>query len=88
MPNGVPGTSIVELYMHSLRPREPMTPKVAAAELEMVLETGIATLKLEDDADLSNKLLEKTIMKAGFEVAKIARTFESEFPDVNPPETD
>ncbi len=58
------------------------------AELEVVLETGIATLKLEDDADLSNELLEKTVVKAGFEVSKIARNFESEFPDVNPPETD
>ncbi len=58
------------------------------AELEVVLETGIATLKLEDDADLSNKLLEKTVVEAGFEVSKIARTFESEYPDVNPPETD
>ncbi len=58
------------------------------AELEVVLETGIATLKLEDDADLSNDLLKKTVIEAGFEVAKIARTFESEFPDVNPAETD
>ncbi len=51
------------------------------AELQVVLETGIATLKLEDDADLSNKLLEKTVIQAGFEVAKIARNFESEFSD-------
>lgn len=51
------------------------------AELEVVLETGIATLKLEDDTDLSNELLKKTVVEAGFEVAKIARTFESEYPD-------
>ncbi len=56
--------------------------------MEVVLETGIATLKLEDDADLSNELLRKTVIEAGFEVAKIERNFESEFPDVNPPETD
>ncbi len=58
------------------------------AELEVVLETGIATLKLEDDADLSNDLLKKTVIEAGFEVAKIERNFESEFPDVHPAETD
>ncbi len=51
------------------------------AELEVVLETGIATLKLEDDADFSNELLEKTVVEAGFEVSKIARNFESDYPD-------
>ena len=52
------------------------------AELEVVLETGIATLRLEEDADISNELLDDTVEDAGFEVAKIVRNFESEFPDL------
>ncbi len=50
-------------------------------DLEVVLETGIATLALEEHADVSNELLQKTVKDAGFEVAKIVRNFESEFPD-------
>ena len=50
-------------------------------ELEVVLETGLATLRLEEDADISNELLQKTVKDAGFEVAKIVRTFESDYPD-------
>ncbi len=51
------------------------------AELEVVLETGIATLRLEEGADISNELLQRTVKEAGFEAAKITRNFESEFPD-------
>ena len=54
-------------------------------ELEVVLETGLATLTLEEDADVSNELLHKTVKEAGFEVAKITRNFESEFPDFEKP---
>ncbi len=50
-------------------------------ELEVVLETGLATLRLEEDADISNELLQKTVKEAGFEAAKIVRNFESEFSD-------
>ena len=50
-------------------------------ELEVVLETGIATLRLREDADISNELLQETVKDAGFEVAKISRNFESDFPD-------
>ncbi len=50
-------------------------------ELEVVLETGLATLRLEADADISNELLRETVKGAGFEAAKIVRNFESEYPD-------
>ena len=50
-------------------------------DLEVVLETGIATLALGEDADISNELLQKAVKEAGFEVAKIVRNFESEFSD-------
>ncbi|MFQ5890465.1 MAG: heavy-metal-associated domain-containing protein [Gemmatimonadota bacterium] len=50
-------------------------------EIEVVLETGLATLTMVEDADLSNELLQKTVKEAGFEAAKIVRSFESEFPD-------
>ncbi|MFQ5705329.1 MAG: heavy-metal-associated domain-containing protein [Gemmatimonadales bacterium] len=50
-------------------------------DLEVVLQTGLATMTLEDDADVSNDLLKKTVKDAGFEVAKITRNFDSEFPD-------
>ncbi len=53
-------------------------------DLEVVLETGLATLTLEDDADISNEQLKKTVKDAGFEVAKIVRNFESEYPDFEP----
>jgi len=58
------------------------------AKLGVVLKTGIATLNLEDNADFSNELLEKTVVDAGFEVSKIVRNFDSEYPDVSPTETD
>lgn len=54
------------------------------AELEVVLETGVATLRFEGDADISNELLDETVEDAGFEVAKIVRNFEPEFPDLEP----
>ncbi len=50
-------------------------------ELEVVLETGLATLTLEEGADVSNEQLQKRVKDAGFEVAKIVRNFDSEFPD-------
>ena len=53
-------------------------------DLEVVLETGLATLTLEEDADISNEQLQETVKDAGFEVAKIVRNFESEFPDFEP----
>ncbi len=53
-------------------------------DLQLVLKTDLATLTLEDDADISNEQLKKTVKDAGFEVAKIVRTFESEFPDFEP----
>ena len=49
--------------------------------LEVVLQTGLATVTLKDDADISNDLLQKTVKDAGFEAAKITRNFESEFAD-------
>ncbi len=49
--------------------------------LEVVLSTGLATLTLEEEADLSNELLLETVKVAGFEAAKIVRNFESEFAD-------
>ena len=54
-------------------------------KLEVVLETGLATLALEEDADISNELLQETVKDAGFEAAKITRNFESEFPDFEKP---
>ncbi|MFQ5529911.1 MAG: heavy-metal-associated domain-containing protein [Gemmatimonadota bacterium] len=50
-------------------------------ELTVELKTGLATLTLEEDADISNEQLLETVEDAGFEVAKIVRNFESEFPD-------
>ena len=50
-------------------------------ELEVVLETGLATIVMEEDADISNELLQETVKVAGFEAAKIVRNFESEFAD-------
>jgi len=50
-------------------------------ELEVVLETGLATLRLEEDADISNERLRETVKEAGFEVAKVTRNFESDYPD-------
>ena len=50
-------------------------------DLKVVLSTGLATLTLEEEADLSNELLLETVKVAGFEAAKIVRNFESEFAD-------
>ncbi len=50
-------------------------------DLTVELSTGLATLTLEDDADISNEVLIRTVEDAGFEVAKIERNFDSEFPD-------
>ncbi len=50
-------------------------------DLEVALETGLATLSLADGADVSNEVLQKTVKEAGFEVAKIVRNFESGYPD-------
>lgn len=51
-------------------------------ELDVELETGIATLTLEEGADISNETLRETVKQAGFEVAKITRNYESEHPNV------
>ncbi len=50
-------------------------------DLKVELSTGLATLTLEQDADVPNDLLLETVDEAGFEVAKIVRNFDSEFPD-------
>lgn len=50
-------------------------------ELEVDLETGLATLTLEAGADVPNEKLRKVIDDAGFEAAEITRNFESEHPD-------
>ena len=50
-------------------------------DLEVELSTGLATLTLTEEADISNELLQETVKVAGFEVAKIVRTFESDYPD-------
>ena len=50
-------------------------------ELKVELSTGLATLTLEGGVDISNELLQETVKDAGFEVAKIKRNFDSEFPD-------
>jgi len=55
------------------------------ADLEVVLETGLATIRMEAGADVSNALLQKTVKEAGFEVARITRDFASEFPDYEKP---
>ena len=49
--------------------------------LEVVLETGIATLTMEEGADVSNEELKKRVKEAGFEAARVTRNFESEYPD-------
>lgn len=48
-------------------------------ELDVVLETGVATLTLRDDADAPNEEIIEAVKDAGFEVAKITRNFESEY---------
>ena len=51
------------------------------SELEIVLATGVATLTMEEGADVSNEVLQQSVKEAGFEAAKITRSFESEYPD-------
>ena len=58
------------------------------ADIDIDLEEGLATLTVADGKDLSNELLIKTVKDAGFEVAKISRSFESEFPDYEPGKSD
>ena len=55
-------------------------------ELEVELKRGIATLTMEEGADVSNEKLRKTVDDAGFEAAAIVRTFDSEHEDWNPEE--
>ncbi|MEE9246204.1 MAG: heavy metal-associated domain-containing protein [Gemmatimonadota bacterium] len=50
------------------------------SNLTVELETGLATLVMEADADVSNEELRKTVEDAGFEAAKITRNFESQYP--------
>lgn len=51
-------------------------------DLEVELKTGITTLSLADGADISNETLKETVEEAGFKVAEIRRSFESEHPDL------
>lgn len=53
-------------------------------ELDVDLAPGIATLTMEEDADVSNQKLKDTVDDAGFEAAAIVRSFESRFEDWNP----
>lgn len=55
-------------------------------DLDVQLESGIATITLEEGADISNETLRRTVDEAGFEAAAIVRSFESEHEDVNPEE--
>lgn len=50
-------------------------------DLEVKLKSGLATLTLAENADISNERLKKVVDDAGFEVAKIVRNFQSEHPD-------
>ena len=50
-------------------------------DLTIELSTGLATLTLEESADIPNERLQETVKDAGFEVAKIVRNFESEYAD-------
>lgn len=51
-------------------------------DLDVQLGTGIATLTLEEGADVSNETLKKTVEVAGFEVAGITRNFDSEYTEI------
>lgn len=55
-------------------------------ELDVELESGIATLTMEDETDVSNEKLKATVDDAGFEASAIVRSFPSEFEDWNPEE--
>lgn len=50
-------------------------------ELTVELASGLATLVMEEGADVSNETLRKTVEDAGFEAAKITRNFESDYPE-------
>ncbi len=50
-------------------------------ELTVELASGLATLVMEEGADVSNDALRKTVEDAGFEAAKITRNFDSEYPE-------
>ncbi len=50
-------------------------------DLKVELESGLATITLAEEADISNELLIEAVEDAGFEVARIVRDFESEYPD-------
>ncbi len=50
-------------------------------ELTVQLESGLATLVMQDGADVSNEILRETVKDAGFEAAKVTRNFESEYPE-------
>ncbi len=50
-------------------------------DLKVELKSGLATIILAEGADISNETLIETVDDAGFEVAKIVRNFESEYPD-------
>jgi mercuric ion binding protein len=56
------------------------------AELTVELASGLATLLMEEGADVSNETLRETVKDAGFEAAKITRNFESEYPEYAPAE--
>lgn len=51
-------------------------------DLDVQLRTGVATLTIEEGADISNETLKKTVEDAGFEVAGITRNFDSEHTEV------
>lgn len=53
-------------------------------ELTVELKSGVATLTLEEGADISNEKLVQTVKQAGFEAVEITRNFESEHPDWKP----
>lgn len=55
-------------------------------ELDVELETGLATLTMREAADLSNQILRRTVDEAGFEAAAIVRNFDSPHEDMNPAE--
>ncbi len=50
-------------------------------ELTVELASGLATLVMQDGADVSNEILRETVKDAGFEAAKVTRNFESEYPE-------
>jgi copper chaperone CopZ len=54
------------------------------ADLNVELSTGLATLTMEASSDASNDLLLEIVDEAGFEVTKIVRSFDSDFPDWTP----